>query len=35
MWAAAEQNGLEELVSEDFQHGQRLGRVTIVNPFVG
>lgn len=34
MWAYAEVHGLEELVSEDFQHGRLYGVVTVSNPFV-
>ena len=33
MWAYAEVHGLEELVSEDFQHGRLYGIVTVSNPF--
>lgn len=33
MWAYAEVPGLEELVSEDFQHGRLYGVVTVSNPF--
>jgi predicted nucleic acid-binding protein len=33
MWAYAERFGLEQLVSEDFQHGQLYGTVEVVNPF--
>ena len=33
MWAYAEVHGLEELVSEDFQHGRLYGTVTANNPF--
>ncbi|MDE0422337.1 MAG: PIN domain-containing protein [Gammaproteobacteria bacterium] len=33
MWAYAEVHGLEELVSEDFQHGRLYGIVTVTNPF--
>ena len=33
MWAYAEVNGIEELVSEDFQHGRMYGVVTVTNPF--
>jgi predicted nucleic acid-binding protein len=34
LWAYAECNGIEELVSEDFQHGRVYGRVRVRNPFV-
>lgn len=33
MWAYAETNGIEEIVSEDFQDGRFYGRVRIVDPF--
>ena len=33
MWAYAEHYGLEELLSEDFQHDRRYGTVRVVNPF--
>lgn len=32
--AAAERVGAHELLSEDLQHGQRLVRLVIVNPFL-
>lgn len=32
--AAAKQAGADVLYSEDLQHGQMIGRVRIVNPFV-
>jgi predicted nucleic acid-binding protein len=31
--AAAQTLGCEQLLSEDMQHGQRIGSLTIVNPF--
>lgn len=31
--AAAEQAGCDRLYSEDMQHGQRVGGLTILNPF--
>ena len=34
LWAYAEVNGIEELVSEDFQHGRMYGTVTVRNPFL-
>jgi predicted nucleic acid-binding protein len=34
LWAYAEHYGLDELWSEDFQHGRRYGTVLVVNPFV-
>ncbi len=33
LWANADAYGCKYLVSEDFQHGRRLGGVTFVNPF--
>lgn len=33
MWAYAETNGLEEILSEDFQHGRTYGGVRVRNPF--
>jgi predicted nucleic acid-binding protein len=34
LWAYAEHFGLEELISEDFQHGRLYGSVRARNPFV-
>jgi predicted nucleic acid-binding protein len=34
IWAYAEHYGLDERVSEDFQHDRRYGTVRVVNPFV-
>ena len=34
LWAYAEVNGIDELVSEDFQHGRMYGTVTVRNPFL-
>ena len=34
LWACAEVNGLDELVSEDFQHGRMCGTLTVRNPFL-
>jgi predicted nucleic acid-binding protein len=34
LWAYAEYYGLEELISEDFEHGRLYGTVRIVNPFL-
>lgn len=34
MWAYAEHYGLEELISEDFQHGRLYGGVRVTNPFL-
>jgi predicted nucleic acid-binding protein len=33
LWAYAECNGIEELLSEDFQHTRLYGRVRVRNPF--
>ena len=33
MWAYAEVFGLDELISEDFQHDRLYGTVRVVNPF--
>jgi predicted nucleic acid-binding protein len=34
MWGYAERFGIEELWSEDFQHGRLYGTVQMINPFV-
>jgi predicted nucleic acid-binding protein len=34
LWAYAEHYGLDELLSEDFQHDRLYGSVRVVNPFV-
>lgn len=34
LWAYAECFGMEELLSEDFQHGRVYGRIRVRNPFV-
>ncbi len=34
MWAYAEVNGIEELLSEDFQHGRMYGTVGVRNSFL-
>jgi predicted nucleic acid-binding protein len=34
LWAYAEHYGLDELISEDFQHGRLYGSVRARNPFV-
>lgn len=34
LWAYAEHYGLEEIVSEDFEHGRLYGSVRIRNPFL-
>ena len=31
--AAAQSSGCAVLLTEDLQHGQRLGEVTVINPF--
>lgn len=33
LWAYAEHYGVDEIISEDFSHGQRIGTVRISNPF--
>ena len=33
LWAYAEQFGLQEILSEDFEHGRLYGSVRIVDPF--
>jgi predicted nucleic acid-binding protein len=33
LWAYAEEYGLDELVSEDFQHDRLYGTVRAINPF--
>ena len=34
LWAYAEVNGLEEILSEDFEHGRRYGTVRARDPFL-
>ncbi|MGA8299318.1 MAG: PIN domain-containing protein [Terriglobales bacterium] len=34
LWAYAEHYGLEEIVSEDFEHGRLYGGVRVRNPFL-
>jgi predicted nucleic acid-binding protein len=34
VWAYAEEYGLEELYSEDFQHDRLYGTVRVINPFL-
>lgn len=34
LWAYAECFGLDEILSEDFEHNRCYGRVKIVNPFI-
>ena len=33
IWAVCERVGVDTLVTEDFQNGRRLGRVTFLDPF--
>lgn len=33
VWAVCERTGVPVLVSEDFQNGRRLGRITFLDPF--
>ena len=33
LWATVQQAGCDLLLTEDFQDGRKLGRVTFVNPF--
>jgi predicted nucleic acid-binding protein len=35
LWSYAEHYGLDELLSEDFQHDRLYGTVRVVNPFIG
>jgi predicted nucleic acid-binding protein len=34
LWSYAEHYGLEEILSEDFQHDRLYGTVRVVNPFI-
>jgi predicted nucleic acid-binding protein len=34
LWAYAEVNGVEQIFSEDFEHGRHYGAVRVVNPFL-
>ncbi len=34
LWAYAEHYGLEQIISEDFQHDRLYGSVRINNPFL-
>jgi predicted nucleic acid-binding protein len=34
LWAYADYNGLDQILTEDLQHGRRYGGVRVVNPFV-
>lgn len=34
LWAYADANGLDEILSEDFEHQRLYGKVRVVNPFV-
>ena len=33
IWAAAKENGVEVVYTEDFQHGRDIEGVRIINPF--
>lgn len=33
LWAYAEVNSIGEVLSEDFEHGRRYGKVRVVDPF--
>jgi predicted nucleic acid-binding protein len=35
LWSYAEHYGLEEILTEDFQHDRLYGTVRVVNPFMG
>ncbi len=35
LWSYAEYYGLEEILTEDFQHDRLYGTVRVVNPFLG
>jgi predicted nucleic acid-binding protein len=35
LWSYAEHYGLEEILTEDFQHDRLYGSVRVVNPFIG
>ena len=35
LWSYAEHHGLEEILTEDFQHDRLYGTVRVVNPFLG
>lgn len=35
LWSYAEHYGLEEILTEDFQHDRLYGAVRVVNPFIG
>lgn len=34
LWAYAEVNGLDEILSEDFEHGRHYGSVRTIDPFL-
>ncbi len=34
LWAYAEVNGIDEILSEDFEHGRRYGSVRVRDPFL-
>ncbi len=33
LWAYADEQGMDTLWSEDFEHGRTYGRVTVIDPF--
>ena len=35
IWAAAKENGIPVIYTEDFQHGRDIEGVRIINPFLG
>jgi predicted nucleic acid-binding protein len=35
IWAAAKENGIPVVYTEDFQHGREIEGVRIINPFLG
>ena len=35
IWAYAEHYGIDEILSEDLEHGRMYGTVRIRNPFLG
>ena len=34
IWAAAKENGISVVYTEDFQHGREIEGVRIINPFL-
>jgi predicted nucleic acid-binding protein len=34
LWAYAEVHGIDEIYSEDFEHGRHYGSVRVVDPFL-